>query len=379
MKKILVAPDSFKGSLSAEQVCLITKEAINSLDDKALVDLCPMADGGEGTVEAVVFNKKGRMVTCQVEGPLGELTLASYGLANDDKTAIMEMAQASGITLVEADKRDPLKTSTIGVGQMIKDALDRGCREILLGIGGSASNDGGSGMLSALGFKFLDKKGNSLIGNGDNLGKIHTIDISAADPRLKDIKIYVACDVDNPLVGQRGATYVYGPQKGASGLTLEYLEKGMMNYAAKVLATTGMDVANLKGAGAAGGLGAGLVAFLGAKLESGFKMVSQAVGLESLIQEGSYDLIITGEGQINDQTLHGKLPYGVAQLGKKYKVPVVGIVGSIGSGYEPILGEGMVGVFSILKSPMSLEAAMVASDHLLKDTVKRVYNFFSSI
>jgi glycerate kinase len=365
--------------MTATKVCEIVKTVINEVDETAVVDLFPMADGGEGTVEAVVYNKKGAFQTCRVEGPLGQEVTATYGITGDGTTAIMEMAESSGITLISRDERDPMEASTVGVGQMIKDALDKGCARLLLGIGGSATNDGGTGMLTALGYKFLDQEGRPLKGCGKNLKDIVSIDNSGADPRLENLQILVACDVDNPLTGQKGATHIYGPQKGATPEMLKVLESGMKNYATRVMEYNGLDVDPIQGAGAAGGLGAGLVAFLGATLESGFKMVSEAVQLEKQIEEGCYDLIITGEGQINHQTLHGKLPQGVSLLGAKYKTPVVGIVGSIGEGYEPILESGMIGLFSILNRPMSLEQAMKESETLLSDTIRRVYSLFSGL
>ncbi len=376
MKKILIAPDSFKGSLSAKDVCEIAKKAILGIDPSALVDEFPMADGGEGTVEAIVYNRDGYMRTCQVEGPLGQPVEASYGIVDHGKTAVMEMAEASGITLIEPHQLNPMETSTYGVGQLIRDALDQGCNKLLLGIGGSATNDGGMGMLSALGFQFLDANGQILTGKGSNLAYIASVDLSKVAEEVKSLEIEVACDVDNPLIGPKGATYIYGPQKGADDKMLKVLEEGMINYATVIEKTIGINIANYKGAGAAGGLGAGLVAFLGATLESGFQMVSQAVGLQEKVATGNYDLIITGEGQINHQTLHGKLPHGVATIGKGYGVPVIGIVGSIGTGYEPILEQGMTSVFSILNSPMSLEEAMENAGPLLEDTVKRVYHLF---
>ena len=373
MRKILVAPDSFKGSMTATKVCQIIAETIKSMDESCVVDMFPMADGGEGTVEAIVFNKDGIIKKCSVQGPLGISTQVTYGITGNSKVAIMEMAEASGITLLTVEERDPLETSTYGVGEMILNALDEGCEEILLGIGGSATNDGGIGMLSALGYQFLDKSGNMLKACGKNLELINSINDGQVDSRLKKTNFYVACDVDNPLIGSKGATYIYGPQKGGTPKKLKILEEGMINYAKIVKDYRGIEVAHLSGAGAAGGLGAALVAFLGATLESGFKMVSEAVELEDKIREGKYDLIITGEGQINYQTLHGKLPFGVASLGKKYNTPVIGIVGSIGVGYEPILDLGMTSVFSIMNRPMSLQTAMAESETLLSDTVRRIY------
>ncbi len=379
MRRVLVAPDSFKGSLTAREVCEITARAIKSISPTCIVDEFPMADGGEGTVEVVVFNEHGDLKSCLVEGPLGTELRVNYGIINGGRTAIMEMAAAAGLTHVSFDDRDPLATSTIGVGQMIIDALDHGCQEILLGVGGSATNDGGLGMLSALGYQFFDINGQLLRGCGKSLLQLEKIDNSAVDKRLKDVAITVACDVDNPLVGKKGATYVFGPQKGGTPEVLEILEAGMVNFAQRIEECFNLEVAYLPRAGAAGGLGAGLLAFLGAKLESGFKLVSEAVGLEEQVKCGNYDLIITGEGQIDKQTLNGKLPLGISILGQKYEIPVVGIVGSIGEGYEPIMESGMTGLFSILDRPTSLETAMSESRTLLYNTIRRVYSFMNSM
>lgn len=269
-----------------------------------------------------------------------------------------------------------MMTSTYGVGELIIDALDHGCQDLLIGIGGSATNDCGMGMLTALGYVFYDEKDQELMGCGQNLAKVNRIDIRGRDPRLEAVAIKVACDVENPLTGQQGAAYIYGPQKGADAEMVEALDLGMKHFAKQMITYLDKDVALVPGAGAAGGLGAGLMAFLGASLSSGFLMVSEALDLEKEIKEGGYDLIITGEGQMNHQTLNGKLPYGIAKLGQKYKVPVIAIVGALGEGYEPMLEEGTLSVFSIMNRPMSLETAFAESETLLRDTLRRVIRLF---
>lgn len=376
MKKVLIAPDSFKGSLSAERFCSVSADTLKKIDPEMRIDQIPMADGGEGTVKALVYYTKGQLISCDVMGPLWQKKRAVYGILGDQVTAVIEMAEASGLPLLLEADRNPMLTSTYGVGQLIKDALERGCQKLLIGIGGSATNDGGMGMLSALGYKFLDVEGRLLKGTGGDLALVDCIDMKDVDIRLKDIEILVACDVDNPLIGSRGAAYVYGPQKGGTSEMIKELDAGMAHFSQKIKTYTGQDVSHVPGAGAAGGLGAGLMAFLGAKLESGFEMVSKTIELEKCIKEGDYDLIITGEGQMNHQTLHGKLPYGVARLGEKYNVPVVGIVGALGQGYEPILEAGMVAVFSIMNRPMTLETAFSESEDLLRDTILNVAKLF---
>lgn len=377
--RVLIAPDSFKGSMSAREVCEVVAESIRAIIPQATIDKLPMADGGEGTVEAMVYNDRGRIVECFVDGPLGEKRSAKYGIINQGKVAVMEMAEAAGLANLKEEQRNPLIASTIGVGQMIKDALDKGCSEILMGIGGSATNDGGMGMLIGLGYVFYDAAGNKLTGCGQNLLKVRQIDQTGADKRLGKIKVRVACDVDNPLLGRNGATSVYGPQKGASPKMVQQLEAGMENYATVVAELFGQDKAKIKGAGAAGGLGFGLMSFLAAELKPGFEMVSEAVGLEKRIKQGNYDWIVTGEGQINAQTLNGKLPYGVARLGKKYNQKVIAIVGSIGPGYQPLQDCGINGIFSIMNQPMSLQTAMENSKELLRDTVERIFRLLSSL
>lgn len=376
MKKVLVAPDSFKGSLTANEVCQAVTKAIQSVLPEVQVDEVPMADGGEGTVEALVYNTDGQIIQCQVLGPLRRPRVATYGILGNGKTAVMEMAEASGITCLSEDERDPMETTTIGVGEMIIDAMNKGCQEVLIGIGGSATNDAGMGMLCGLGYEFYDKDGVALNGCGKNLLKIHSISEENKDQRLENLNIIVACDVNNPLTGPNGATYTYGPQKGGTPNTLRLLEEGMKNFSLKVKEYIHKEVDQVPGAGAAGGLGAGLMAFLDATLESGFQMVSEAIQLEEMVKDGGYDLIITGEGQINHQTLHGKLPYGIARLGEKYQIPVIGIVGALGEGYEPMLQSGMTSVFSIMNRPMSLETAMREAETLLIDTVKRVIRLY---
>lgn len=371
--KVLVVPDSFKGSLTSNQICQIVEYSIKKINNEASVQKIPMADGGEGTVDALVLNTGGEFKNCKVTGPMGNMVNATYGILGDKETAVIEMASASGLTLVPEGERNPLFASTYGTGELIKDALDQGCSKIIMGIGGSATNDGGVGMLKSLGYEFLDKDGQEISTGARGLLEIHDINFDKVDDRLRNTHFLVACDVDNPLYGPKGATFTYGPQKGATEEMLPLLEKGLKNFDKIIIKKLGKHVADMPGSGAAGGIGAGLLGFLNTTLKSGFEIISASIGLDNIICDNNFDLIITGEGQINNQTLHGKLPYGIGQLGKKYKVPVVAIVGSIGEGIEPIYSNGMTSVFSIVNQPMSLKDSINNCETLLSDTVKRIF------
>ncbi len=377
--KVLIAPDSWKGSLSAAEVCGIVGETIACMNKKGLLrhewnyDICPLADGGEGTVDALVSNRDGKRITQEVHGPLGASLWADYGVI-DDTTAVIEMATASGLGCIAIEKRNPLKTSTYGVGELMLDALNRGCTSILMGIGGSATNDGGMGMLRALGYRFYDAQGIELMGIGADLGRVACIDDMQVIPAIKEkqIKLRVACDVNNPLYGERGATYVYARQKGADDEALVVLEAGMQSYARVVADYVGTDYAEVAGAGAAGGLGFALLAYLGAELCPGFDIVSEAAEFEARIAQNSYDLIFTGEGQMNFQSAMGKLPQGVSRMAKKYNLPVVALVGGIDKDYEAIYEHGLTSVFAAVDGPMSLKTAIEDSERLLSSLTERV-------
>ena len=315
--KVLVVPDSFKGSISSVEFCRIAQAALAQVDATAQIESMPLADGGEGMVEALVLNKGGKLEYKVVNDPLCRQVRASYGILADGKTAVIEMAAASGLPLLDVGERDPLLASTYGTGELILDALQKGCSRLIMGIGGSATNDCGMGMLQALGFAFLDKDGRPLRGCGGNLGKVVKIDRSKLKVALDKVECLVACDVENRLCGEFGATYTYGKQKGATQEVLAELEAGMLSYNRVVSAAIGKDVSKIAGSGAAGGLGAGLLAFLQGRLCSGFSLIAQEVALEKKIATGNFDLIITGEGRIDSQTANGKLPLGVAKLGKE--------------------------------------------------------------
>lgn len=344
--KIIIAPDSFKESVSASRCAQAIKAGFVSIFPQAECVCLPIADGGEGTVEAMVEATDGKMVMLPVMGPMGDFVGAFYGLSGDGQTAFIEMAAASGLMLVPAGERNPLRATSYGTGELIRHALDAGVRHIILGIGGSATVDGGMGMAQALGARFLDERGESVGLGGGALQRLVKIDLSDLDPRLHDCRIEVACDVDNPLLGERGAAAVFGPQKGACIEMVAVLDRGLQNYARVMLAATGQDVAAMVGGGAAGGMGAAARVFLNATLKSGIDIVLEAVHLEEALRDA--DLVITGEGRMDSQTVGGKAPIGVARIAKKYDIPVIGIAGVLGDGVEAVHQHGIDAVFSIL-------------------------------
>ncbi|AGK98453.1 glycerate kinase [Clostridium pasteurianum] len=368
--KIVIAPDSYKGSLTALQVSNNMEKGVKRVFKDSVVEKIPMADGGEGTVQSLIDSTAGKIINIKVTGPALKEVNAFYGILGDGKTAIIEMAAASGLPLISDDEKNPLKTTTYGTGQLVKDALDRGCRNIIIGLGGSATNDGGLGVAKALGVKFLDINGNDIGEGGGNLDKLASIDISNMDPRIKESNITAACDVDNPLCGPEGASNVFGPQKGADKEMIETLDRNLANYADIIKKDLSMDIINTPGAGAAGGLGAGLLAFFNAKIKRGIDIVIDITRLEEKIQDA--DIVITGEGMIDFQTAFGKTPFGVAKIAKKYNLPVIAIAGGIGKNAESLYEKGFDSIFSIVDSPMSLDKAMENSGILIEKTVERV-------
>lgn len=375
MKKIVIAPDSFKGSMSAIEVCDAIEKGIRAILPQTSIAKVPMADGGEGTVETLVKATNGKIVKINVLDPLGNEVESSFGVLGDGQTAVIEMALASGLTMVPKGKRNPLITTTFGTGQLIKGALDYGCREFIIGIGGSATNDGGVGMAQALGVNFLDKNGQEIGFGGGSLKALERIDLGSIDPRIKESVFKVACDVDNPLCGPQGASYVFGPQKGATPEIVKILDANLLRLAEVIKRDVGVEVENEPGAGAAGGLGAGLMAFCNAGLKRGIELVIEATNLEEKIKGA--DLVITGEGQMDFQTAHGKTPYGVAQVAKKYNIPVVALVGTIGSGVDILYEKGFDAIFSITEAPMSLEDCMNNGPVLLERSADRVIRLLS--
>ena len=354
--KIVIAPDSYKESLSALEVAQAVEAGFREVFPDADYVLLPMADGGEGTVEAMVAATGGRKEIVAVAGPLGERVEAFYGLTGDGDTAVIEMAAASGLMLVAPAARNPLCTSSRGTGELIRAALDAGARRFILGIGGSATNDGGAGMVQALGARLLDADGRDLDGSGGDLARLQRIDVSALDARLADCRIEVACDVDNPLTGARGASAVFGPQKGATPEMVQVLDANLGRFARIVERDLGVAVDQVPGAGAGGGMGAAMLAFLGATLKPGIEIVTAALDLDAHVRDA--DLVITGEGRIDFQTVHGKTPIGVARVAKRHGKPVIGIAGALGANVGVVHEHGIDAVFSVLSRPCTLDEAL---------------------
>jgi glycerate kinase len=354
--KIVIAPDSYKESLSALEVAQAVEAGFRQVFPDADYVLVPVADGGEGTVDAMVAATGGRKEAVTVSSPLGEPVEAFYGLTGDGDTAVIEMAAASGLMLVPPAARNPLRTCSRGTGELIRAALEAGARRFILGIGGSATNDGGAGMVQALGARLLDADGRDLDGSGGALARLERIDVSALDARLADCRIEVACDVDNPLTGARGASAVFGPQKGATPEMVQVLDANLARFARIVERDLGVAVDQVPGAGAAGGMGAAMLAFFSATLKPGIEIVTAAVDLDAHVRDA--DLVITGEGRIDFQTVHGKTPIGVARIARRHGKPVIGIAGSLGANVGVVYEHGIDAVFSVLSKPCTLDEAL---------------------
>ena len=367
--RILIAPDSFKGSLSALAAAEAMERGLLTVFPEASVTKVPIADGGEGTVEALVAATGGSIRRTLVQGPLLEPVEAIWGILGDGVTAVIEMAAASGLPLVPRDRRDPRLTSTIGTGQLIKAALDAGLGKLIIGIGGSATNDGGTGMARALGARFLDANDRELPQGGSALAGLARIDLGGLDHRLATAELLVACDVDNPLTGPRGASAVYGPQKGASPAMVAELDAALGRFAQVAAQATCRDVARRDGAGAAGGLGAGLLFFTQARLRPGVEIVLEATGFEALVQ--GTDLVITGEGRTDAQTAMGKAPVGVAAVAQRWGVPVLCLSGGLGEGAEEVLALGIGALMSIVPQAMPLEECMARGAELTEAAAAR--------
>ncbi|MCI1945376.1 glycerate kinase family protein [Clostridium luticellarii] len=367
--KILLAPDSFKGSLSSKDVCTALKEGILRAAPDAEIIEVPVADGGEGTVDAIVTSTESQKYTEYVTGPLGDKVKAHYGILKGG-TAIIEMASASGLYLIPEDRRNPLITTSFGTGELIESALDRGCRKFIIGIGGSATNDGGAGMLQALGVKFMDNQNRELDYGGGNLDKLAGIDLDKLDKRIYDSQFIVASDVNNPLCGENGASAVYGPQKNATPEMVKLLDRNLQHYALVVKHIFNKDLSEVPGAGAAGGLGFALIAFLNAELKNGIDIVMDITSMENKIENS--DLVITGEGNTDFQTSFGKAPSGVAKLAKKYNKPVIILSGGLGKNYKDLYHIGVTSLFSIADRPMTLENAMENTFGLIEDRMEDI-------
>lgn len=367
--KIVVAPDSFKGSLTAVEVSDAIEQGIREIFPEAEIVKIPMADGGDGTVQCLVNATGGEILREKVKGPLGGEVLASYGILGDKKTAVIEMAEASGLTLVPENQRNPLITTTYGTGQLIKAALDQGCRKMIIGIGGSATNDGGAGMLQALGVKLLNQEGKEVGFGGGELKKIFRIDTKYLDNRLSETKVLIASDVSNPLCGPQGASRIYGPQKGATPEMIKKLDESLSYFAELIKRDLNKDVKDIPGAGAAGGLGASLMAFLDAELRPGIEIIIEIVKLEQAIKDA--DLVITGEGKIDGQTIYGKAPIGVAKIAKKYNIPVIAVAAIIGDDADIVYQYGINTLIKISEPPMSLAEPKSKKVWLIKKSIKQ--------
>ncbi|WP_044018708.1 glycerate kinase [Thermoanaerobacter italicus] len=374
--KILIAPDKFKESLSALKVADSIEKGILKVFPKVVIEKVPLADGGEGTVESLVNATGGKIIKTNVKDPLFRDIESFYGILGDGETAVIEMAAASGLYLLKDYERNPMITTTYGTGQLIKDALDKGCRNFIIAVGGSATNDGGAGMATALGVKFYDKDGREIGLGGGALSKIYSIDTSNLDYRLKECRFIVACDVANPLIGENGASRVYGPQKGATKEMVKVLDKNLEHYGKLLEKYFNKRIIDVPGSGAAGGLGAGLMAFLNAQLKSGIEIIIEALKLEEKIKEA--DIVISGEGKVDFQTAFGKTISGIAKLCKKHNKPLIVIAGTV-EDIEKLYEIGVSSVFSIMEKPMSLEDAIKNAPTLLEKSAERIFRLIKVI
>lgn len=368
--KFLFASDSFKGSLSSEEIVGILTESAKTVFPDCECAGVSVADGGEGTVDAVIHAMNGQIRSIPVHGPLMEETTATYGVF-EGSHAVIEMAAASGLPMVPAEKRNPLHTTTYGTGELIKDALEQGYRKIAIAIGGSATNDGGMGAMTALGVRFYNKEGNELTGFGSDLKNVDRIDVSGLHPAVAETEFTVMCDVTNPLTGPDGATYTFGKQKGGTPEILEGLEADMVEYANKLLALTGIDVNQIPGSGAAGGLGAALKVFLHANMKSGIETVLDLIQFDSLLE--GVDLVITGEGRMDWQSAFGKVPSGIGMRCKAKDIPAVAIVGGMGQGAEKIYEYGIESIITTIQGAMPIEEAMERSEELYRSAAVRTF------
>ena len=373
MKKILLIPDSFKGTMSSSEICEIMKKAIHTYYPETEVISIPVADGGEGTVDSFLAAVGGKKVHLTVKGPYFEDIQSFYGILPDN-TAVVEMAAAAGLPLV-GDNKHAEKTTTYGVGQLISHAVASGCRKIIIGLGGSATNDGGTGAAAALGVRFINAKGEAFIPVGESLSEIVSIDTSGLDPAIKEVEMITMCDIDNPLCGPRGAAAVFAPQKGADEAMVRILDQNLAHMAEIVKKDLGRDIINLKGAGAAGGMGGGMAAFFGSKLQMGIETVLDAVRFNELL-DGA-DLVFSGEGKIDSQSLGGKVVIGVARRTKKKGVPLIAIVGDIGDDIEGVYDEGVSAIFSINRVAIPFSEAKLRSKSDLALTMDNLMRFIS--
>ena len=367
--KIVIAPDSYKGSLYAPAAARAMADGIKRVVPDARIDIVPIADGGDGTLETLVETSGGRIETSQVTGPLGETVKAQWGAMGDEVTAVVEMARTSGLALLSADAYDPLNTTTYGLGEVIAEALDAGFRRFILAIGGSATNDAGAGMAQALGVRLLDNAGAELPPGGAALARLDRIDMSGLDSRVREAHFDAACDVNNPLTGPEGASAIYGPQKGATQQMVEQLDAALVHFARVVKRDVGADVSDVPGSGAAGGLGGGIMAFLDGRLRPGTDIVLDTVDLAAHLDDA--DLIITGEGCMDFQTVYNKAPIGVSRLAGERGIPVIGVSGSLGDGFTDVHQYGIAAATAITREPMTLDEASDRAAELIADATEQ--------
>ena len=373
--KILVAPQEFKGSISALSVAEAAETGVMRVFPEAEVVLCPVADGGDGTLETLVEVSGGEVRTCSVQNPIGETITAQWGAMGDGVTAVIEMARTSGLALLSLDERDPLNSSTFGLGQAILEALNQGFRKFIVGIGGSATNDAGAGMAQAMGATLLNAEGKSIPFGGAALADLRSIDISKMDTRIENSQFMVACDVSNPLTGDEGASAVYGPQKGATPEMVAQLDNALLNFAEIVKKDIGKNVSEISGAGAAGGLGAGMLAFMGAELKAGVDIVLETVQLREKLSD--VDLVITGEGGMDFQTVYNKAPIGVARIAGEFNIPTIAIAGLLGQNFTVVHDHGIRAATSIVDGPISLEESSERASELISNSVEESLRFIS--
>lgn len=366
--KIVIAPDSFKGSCSAAEVANSIEKGINKVCRDCEIVKIPIADGGEGTVQALILSAGGEIREKEVVGPLGDTIKAQYGILKNG-VGVIELASASGLLLISEKLRNPLHTTTYGTGQLILSAIDDGCKKIVVGLGGSATNDGGLGIAQAFGVSFKDQKGTELGFGGKQLERLVSIDVKNLDKRLNDIEIIVACDVTNPLCGPNGASFVYGSQKGGTQETIQLLDQNLAHYAAVIKSHLHIAVKDIPGVGAAGGSAIPLMLFANAKMESGIKVILDVTEIDRHLKDS--DLVITGEGRIDRQSIYGKVPVGVAARAKQYDLPVLAIVGGMGEGAERCYDYGIDSIQSIVSSPMTLDEAIENAKTLIEDAAER--------
>ncbi|MBW8350169.1 glycerate kinase [Bacillus sp. IITD106] len=368
--KIILTPDSFKGSVSAMDAALAIEKGIKKAFPNAITVLLPAADGGEGTLDTLISATNGRKIYTKVKDPLGKEVDAHFGVLGDNSTCVIEMAVASGLNLIRKSERNPMLTTTYGTGELIKVALDQCYQNFILAIGGSATNDGGVGMLQALGMEFKDKDGNEIGFGGGEIGKIYHISTGKFDRRIKNCTFLIASDVENPLVGEKGASYVFGPQKGATDKMVKVLDQNLLHYANLIEKVTGVRLHNMPGAGAAGGIGGAFLAFFPSSIKRGIEVVLEYAKFDEVL-EGA-DLVITGEGKVDYQTAFGKTPMGVAQAAQRKNVPTIILAGSVGENIQNLYQYGVVGIFSIINQPMLLDEAMNEAVRLLEKSAEQI-------